>query len=30
MPARVVGAVQKLWASEIKDADGKPLYAISR
>jgi phosphate transport system substrate-binding protein len=27
MPAPVVAAVQKMWASEIKDADGKPLFA---
>jgi phosphate transport system substrate-binding protein len=30
MPARVIGAVQKRWATEIKGADGKPLVAISR
>jgi hypothetical protein len=27
MPARVIGAVQKRWAAEIKGADGKPVYA---
>ena len=27
MPAKVVGAVEKVWASEIKDASGKPIYA---
>jgi hypothetical protein len=26
----VVGAVQSLWASQIKDPAGKPVYAISR
>ena len=30
MPANVVGMVQKLWASEIKDASGKPVFATSR
>jgi hypothetical protein len=30
MPANVVGAVQSLWASQIKDPAGKPVYAISR
>jgi phosphate transport system substrate-binding protein len=30
MPAPVVSAVQKMWASEIKDASGKPLVAASR
>jgi len=30
MPAPVVSAVQKVWASEIKDASGKPLVAASR
>jgi phosphate transport system substrate-binding protein len=27
MPAKVVSDVQKVWASQIKDASGKPLYA---
>lgn len=27
MPARVIGAVPKRWAAEIKGADGKPIYA---
>ena len=27
MPAAVVGAIQKLWATEIKDASGKPIFA---
>jgi phosphate transport system substrate-binding protein len=27
MPAAVVGAVEKMWASNIKDAGGKPLFA---
>jgi phosphate transport system substrate-binding protein len=30
MPASVVGAVRKLWAAEIKGADGEPLYASTR
>ena len=30
MPAAVVGAVQKLWASEIKGVDGKPLFVIPK
>jgi phosphate transport system substrate-binding protein len=30
MPGKVVGAVQNLWASQIKDPSGKPVYAISR
>jgi hypothetical protein len=30
MPGSVVGAVQGLWASQIKDPGGKPVYAISR
>ena len=29
MPAAVVGAVQKMWVSEIKDASGKPLLVAS-
>jgi phosphate transport system substrate-binding protein len=29
MPAPVVGAIKKLWASEIKDSGGKPIYALS-
>jgi hypothetical protein len=27
MPKNIVGEIEKLWASEIKDASGKPLYA---
>jgi phosphate transport system substrate-binding protein len=30
MPANVVAAVRKLWASEIKDAGGAPIYAASK
>jgi hypothetical protein len=30
MPAGVIGAVQKLWASEIKGADAKPLFVIPK
>jgi phosphate transport system substrate-binding protein len=29
MPSAVVTAIQKVWAAEIKDASGKPLYAMS-
>jgi phosphate transport system substrate-binding protein len=29
LPAKVVGAIQKVWASDIKDASGKPIYALS-
>jgi phosphate transport system substrate-binding protein len=29
MPAKVVSAIQQVWATEIKDASGKPLYAMS-
>ena len=29
MPAAVVSSVKKTWASEIKDANGKPLYAVT-
>jgi phosphate transport system substrate-binding protein len=29
MPANVVGAIKKVWAAEIKDASGKPVYAVS-
>ena len=27
LPASVIGAVEKMWASNIKDASGKPLFA---
>jgi phosphate transport system substrate-binding protein len=27
MPAKVVDAVRRLWAAEIKDARGRPIYA---
>src|SRR6266568_4948189 len=30
MPANAVTAIQKVWAAEIKDASGKPLYASAR
>jgi len=30
MPATVVGAVESVWAKEIKDANGKPVFTISR
>jgi phosphate transport system substrate-binding protein len=29
MPTNLVDAVQKLWVSEIKDASGKPIFALS-
>ena len=29
MPGDVVKAVRKLWASEIKDASGKPVFVLS-
>jgi phosphate transport system substrate-binding protein len=29
MPANVVGDVQKMWASEIKDMSGKPIFVVS-
>jgi phosphate transport system substrate-binding protein len=29
MPDKVVAAIQKVWAAEIKDASGKPLAALS-
>ena len=30
MPDKVVSAIQEVWAKEIKDAAGKPLFAASR
>jgi len=29
MPDKVVGAIQKVWAQQVKDPSGKPLYALS-
>jgi len=29
MPSAVVGAIQKVWAQEIKDAGGKPLFTVA-
>jgi phosphate transport system substrate-binding protein len=29
MPANVVSSVKKTWASDVKDAAGKPLYVAS-
>ncbi|MCX7361153.1 MAG: phosphate ABC transporter substrate-binding protein PstS [Alphaproteobacteria bacterium] len=29
MPAAVVADIQKMWSSEVKDASGKPLYAVT-
>lgn len=30
MPDAVVAAVRRLWAAQIKDATGKPIYVPSR
>jgi phosphate transport system substrate-binding protein len=30
VPAKVVDAVRRLWMAEIKDANGRPIYATSR
>jgi phosphate transport system substrate-binding protein len=30
MPAKVVTDIQKMWSSEVKDASGKPLYALTQ
>jgi len=29
MPDKVVNAIQKVWAAEIKDASGKPLFSVT-
>ena len=29
LPAKLVAAIQKVWASDIKDTSGKPIYAAS-
>jgi hypothetical protein len=29
MPAKVASSVEKTWATEIKDASGKPLYGMT-
>jgi len=29
MPDKVVTSIQKMWASEIKDGSGKPLFSAS-
>ena len=29
MPDKVVTAIEKIWAAEIKDAGGKPLFAAA-
>jgi phosphate transport system substrate-binding protein len=29
MPANVIGTVEKVWASDIKDASGKPVYTVT-
>jgi phosphate transport system substrate-binding protein len=30
MPGKVVDAVRKLWAADIRNAGGKPIYALPR
>ena len=30
MPVNVVADIQKMWSSEVKDAGGKPLYAVTQ
>jgi phosphate transport system substrate-binding protein len=30
IPGKVVGAIEKVWASEIKDASGKPVFSMSK
>jgi phosphate transport system substrate-binding protein len=30
MPQNVVDSVKKTWAAEVKDASGKPLFAMAR
>jgi phosphate transport system substrate-binding protein len=30
IPGKVVGAIEKVWASEIKDAGGQPVFALSK
>ena len=29
MPSKVTASIQKMWASEIKDSSGKPLFSAS-
>ena len=29
MPDKTVNAIQKVWAKEVKDASGKPLFAMT-
>jgi phosphate transport system substrate-binding protein len=29
IPGKVVGAIEKVWASEIKDASGKPVFTAA-
>ena len=29
MPKRVVGDIEKIWADEIKDTSGKPLFTAA-
>lgn len=29
MPDKVVNAIQKVWATQVKDANGKPLFAVT-
>jgi hypothetical protein len=30
MPGNVVAAVRKLWVGQIKNASGKPIYAVAK
>ena len=30
MPGNVVSAVQRLWAAQVKDASGKPLFVLPK
>jgi phosphate transport system substrate-binding protein len=29
MPANVIAAIKRTWAAQIKDKDGKPVYAVT-
>ena len=29
MPDKVVGAIQKVWAAQVKDSGGKPVFAVT-
>jgi phosphate transport system substrate-binding protein len=30
MPTKVIGTIEGVWAKDIKDPGGKPLFAVSR